>query len=51
MISISGVASFVNIQDSFFGSEVKVCLGETAYTRVSSFIDWVESFVGDDYCV
>ena len=28
----------------------KVCIGRTYYARIQSFISWIESIIGEDYC-
>ena len=45
-----GIASFVDIEQTS-GQMVRVCLGQTAYVRVSTFKEFIEKNVGDDYCV
>lgn len=47
---VVGVASFVDVVPTE-NNLVRVCTGPTAYARVSSFKDFIETYVQDDYCV
>lgn len=40
-----GVVSFGKMDD--LGQTKVLCTGETAYTRVSRYIDWIKKNVGD----
>ena len=45
-----GVASFVDIEKTD-SQMVRICIGPTAYTRVSTYKKFIEKYLGDDYCV
>ena len=46
-----GLASFSDLVRSDDGKTTTLCSGAgTAYTRVSAFKDFVEEYVGQDYC-
>lgn len=45
---VAGVTSFVNVVQE--DGSAKICAGISSFTRLSSFTEWLEEIVGDDYC-
>lgn len=45
-----GLTSYSNDVETKDGRFVKICIGTTYYTRIYSFIKWIESIIGKDYC-
>ena len=46
-VGLTSYSNDVEVRDNRF---VKLCIGMTYYTRIQSFIGWIESIIGQDYC-
>ena len=46
-VGLTSYSDDIEIRDDRF---FKLCIGVTYYTRIQSFITWIESIIGQDYC-
>ena len=46
-VGLTSYSNDVKITDNRY---IKICIGLTYYTRIQSFISWIESIIGQDYC-